>query len=189
MRLKRHETEVFSMSFLDCICCGFGAMILILVITETGQPVILEKTRIDTQGTVAKLQEELHVIRGETDVLNREMRGRVEQLSKERDRLARLQGDLSMIKANSRQPEGRLSRTPESELVAAYQKLTAEMERLMKSAIAVRRATRWWHSGRQRVHHFSPILGHAGVQLAGRAPDAERDPRHVPAGQGHSDHG
>ena len=32
MRLKRRETEVFSLSFLDCICCGFGAIILIFVL-------------------------------------------------------------------------------------------------------------------------------------------------------------
>jgi len=135
MRLKRHETEVFSMSFLDCICCGFGAMILIMVITETAQPVVLEKTRIDTRGTVSKLQEELYVIRGETDVLNRELRGRIEQLSTERDKLARLQGDLSTVKGEfaGSQKDAAFENTMESELVAAYQKLTAEMERLLKS--------------------------------------------------------
>ena len=81
MKLKRHETEVFSMSFLDCICCGFGAMILILVLTETGQPIVLEKVRKDMHGQVAKLQAELYEIRGETDVLNRDLKGRIVQLS------------------------------------------------------------------------------------------------------------
>ena len=28
-RRQRRDTETFSMSFLDCICCGFGAMILL----------------------------------------------------------------------------------------------------------------------------------------------------------------
>lgn len=135
MRLKRHETEVFSMSFLDCICCGFGAMILIMVITQTAQPVVLERARVDSKGQVLKLQEELHEIRGETTVLNRELRGRVEQLSEERNKLARLQGDLTTVKGQyaASQNEAEFQNVMESELVAAYQKLTAEMERLLKS--------------------------------------------------------
>lgn len=32
MARKRRSTEVFSMSFLDCICCGFGAVILVFMI-------------------------------------------------------------------------------------------------------------------------------------------------------------
>lgn len=30
---KRRNFEVFSLSFLDCICCGFGAMLLLFVLT------------------------------------------------------------------------------------------------------------------------------------------------------------
>ena len=135
MKLKRHETEVFSMSFLDCICCGFGAMILILVLTETGQPIVLEKVRKDMHGQVAKLQAELYEIRGETDVLNRDLKGRIQQLSTERSKLARLQGDLSTVKGkyNTSQKEAEIQNSEEGQLVAAYQKLTAEMERLMAS--------------------------------------------------------
>ena len=33
MKFKRRETEVFSLSFLDCICCGFGAILLLFVLT------------------------------------------------------------------------------------------------------------------------------------------------------------
>ncbi len=33
MRRKRKSTEVFSLSFLDCICCGFGAVLLLFVLT------------------------------------------------------------------------------------------------------------------------------------------------------------
>ena len=38
---KRRETEVFSLSFLDCICCGFGAVLLIFLLT------IAKKTDVD----------------------------------------------------------------------------------------------------------------------------------------------
>ena len=36
--LRRRSVEVFSLSFLDCICCGFGAIILLLVLTDVGKP-------------------------------------------------------------------------------------------------------------------------------------------------------
>ena len=35
---KRREFEVFTLSFLDCICCGFGAIILLLVLTTWAAP-------------------------------------------------------------------------------------------------------------------------------------------------------
>lgn len=38
---KRRETEVFSLAFLDCICCGFGAVILVFILT------ISQKTHVD----------------------------------------------------------------------------------------------------------------------------------------------
>ena len=31
--IRRRQAQVFSLSFLDCICCGFGAIILIFVIS------------------------------------------------------------------------------------------------------------------------------------------------------------
>ncbi len=34
---KRRDTEVFSMAFLDCICCGFGAVLLIYILTVSQQ--------------------------------------------------------------------------------------------------------------------------------------------------------
>lgn len=34
---KRRDTEVFSMAFLDCICCGFGAVLLIFILTVAQQ--------------------------------------------------------------------------------------------------------------------------------------------------------
>lgn len=96
-RRVRRETEVFSLSFLDCICCGFGAIILLLVLSEYGQPIQLEQAKKDLDAQIAKLQEELYELRGTSMVLERELRGRIEQLSEEQLRVARLRGDLSAI--------------------------------------------------------------------------------------------
>ena len=78
MKLRRRDAEVFSLSFLDCICCGFGAIILLLVLSEFGQPLVLEKSREQLDAQVKRLQKELFDIRGETDVLERELKGRVD---------------------------------------------------------------------------------------------------------------
>jgi hypothetical protein len=84
------------------------------------------------QAQLLRLQEELHAIRGETDQLNRELQGRVAELSAERARLARVQGDLTEARGEfaATRSDARVSNVVESELVSAYQELTAEMERL-----------------------------------------------------------
>ena len=37
---RRRYVEAYSLSFLDCICCGFGAIILLLVLSKIYEPVI-----------------------------------------------------------------------------------------------------------------------------------------------------
>jgi len=133
VRRKRNRDEGgFSLAFLDCICCGFGAVILLLVLVKFGEPVTLERTRENLDALIDRLEEELHEIRGETHVLNRELPGKEEQLSEERVRIARLRGDLSKIQgefAGSRSLS-EVSEIIEGRLVAAQQELTEEMKRL-----------------------------------------------------------
>jgi len=80
-RRRTRDFEVFSMSFLDTICCAFGAMILLFVLSKFGEPAALEKSRVDLQGRVLALQKELEQIRGETQVLNRDLTTREQQLA------------------------------------------------------------------------------------------------------------
>jgi hypothetical protein len=132
MKLKRRETEVFSLSFLDVICCGFGAIILLLVLSEYGQPVVIERSRQDLEAQIKKLQEELFVIRGDSERLERELKGRVDVLARERQNLAKAAGDVSSIRgefAASRQ-NAAVSNIVENELLSAYQELEAENKRL-----------------------------------------------------------
>ena len=53
MRRRRRNVEAFSLSFLDCICCGFGAIILLLVLSKIYEPVIIEKTQDDLESLIA----------------------------------------------------------------------------------------------------------------------------------------
>jgi hypothetical protein len=131
---RRRDVEVFSLSFLDCICCGFGAIILLLVLTEVNQPVELEKSRKNLDGQVRALQEQIAVIRGETDELNRELKGSRETLDSERLKLSRLAGDVSQVRGQyaASQEDASVSNRVEGGLVSAYQQLSSEMQRLLK---------------------------------------------------------
>src|SRR5690606_19897650 len=95
--------------------------------------VVIERQREDLTQQIVRLEDELFHIRGETDILNRDLKGRIEQLSEERTRLARARGDLSTVRGefSTSRRESQFQNSTEKELVAAQQRLTAEMERLM----------------------------------------------------------
>lgn len=128
---RRRNVEAFSLSFLDCICCGFGAIILLLVLSKIYEPVIIEKTQDDLEQLIALLQQELFDIRGETSVINRDLDSVRRQASSTKLRLARLQGELNTVNgqyavtqkdSETVIDEGALKRTK--------QRLTDEMRRL-----------------------------------------------------------
>lgn len=130
---RRRNVEVFSMSFLDCICCGFGAIILLLVITKTAEPVILEESTRELDGLVLQLREQVHEIRGETTVLNRELVSRRDQLAEQKQKLARLQGDLSYVRGQfeASQQDAEIANKLQERLASARQSLSEEMQRLL----------------------------------------------------------
>ncbi|MBU6211604.1 MAG: VWA domain-containing protein [Gammaproteobacteria bacterium] len=141
MKRKQRDTEIFSLSFLDVICCGFGAIILLLVLSEFGQPLVIEKSRNDLELQLKKLQEELFVIRGDSERLERELRGRVDLLQKERLNFARAAGEMSSLRGQydtSRQ-EAAVSNIVENELLSAFQDLQAENQRLIQMSQARRK--------------------------------------------------
>jgi len=132
MRQRRAPAE-FSLSFLDVICCGFGAVILLLMITKTVQPQILERSTVEAAGRVADLTEQLFEIRGETTVLNRELSAKQEQISEFNERIAILQGALA--RTRSRYDSLDVTRNSnsiiEQELAIARQALSDEQRRLL----------------------------------------------------------
>ena len=135
MKTRRRDIEIFSLSFLDCICCAFGAVILLFVLSKFAEPIIIEDLREDLESVIERLEEELHEIRGETVILNRELTAKKEQLSEEKQRLARLQGDLSEIKGQfaASKSNAQVQNIIEGKLAKAMQELTEEARRLLKN--------------------------------------------------------
>jgi hypothetical protein len=132
MRKRNRNVEAFSLSFLDCICCGFGAIILLLVLSKIYEPVVLEETREDLDQLIARLQEELFDIRGETDVVTRALSAKQLETSETKMTLAQLQKELDTVQGQYRllKEQDPTKDADEGELRAARQRLTEEMRRL-----------------------------------------------------------
>ena len=132
-RRRTRDFDVFSMSFLDTICCAFGAVILLFVLSKFGEPKALEQSRVELEGQIIAMEQELNEIRGEANILNRELKARKEQLSEESLRLARLRGDLSNLRGQFKasKQEADVANQIEGQLVSAQQKLTVEMKRVL----------------------------------------------------------
>jgi len=130
---RRRNIEGISIAFLDVIACGFGAVILMLILTKVFEPIIIEEIAVELEGVLEEKERQLYDIRGETSILNREMISREDQLSVARRRLARLQAELSKIQGQfaASSQDAEVNNIIQGKLAAAQQDLTAEMRRLL----------------------------------------------------------
>ncbi|MEM8768558.1 MAG: hypothetical protein AAGE43_14005 [Pseudomonadota bacterium] len=93
----RRGAEEFSVSFLDVICCGFGAVILLLIITKTVEPIILEETQVNLEGVVEDREDALFEIRGQVRELKRQVTDSRAALDDNLIELAALERELTKI--------------------------------------------------------------------------------------------
>ena len=130
MKRQRRELQEASISFLDVISCGFGAIVLLLVIARVGDPSALEEAEEALRGTVKEFQQKLFDVRGESVVLNDQLKSRKQQLSELTERVARLKAKLASVDKQALTIS--LSQARETEqLQLVMQILTEEMERLV----------------------------------------------------------
>jgi hypothetical protein len=133
MKRARRVSEPFNISFLDVITCGFGAIILLLMIARPGTPPVLELSPQPDRGVIRDLQEELFQLRGEARVLNRDLTAKREQLSQWKLRVARLQQQLADVEHSETSVADQLAVNAaiKGRLELALQQLTDEMQRLL----------------------------------------------------------
>lgn len=132
MRRQRRDVEGANLSFLDAIACGFGAIILLLVLTKTAEPFILEDTTQNLDGLVKDLENRVYEIRGEVKTLNSELTTKTEQLSRYKERIARLADALSLLqgRTDENEPAAGTPEVLEKQLLAARQRLNEVQQRL-----------------------------------------------------------
>lgn len=136
----RRGIEIFSLSFLDCVCCGFGALILLLVLSKTAEPVIFEQDREDLDRQAADLQVQLSELHEQSHALNRELVRQKHQAVLEIENIARLQDELSSVQGrySTARGEAAVQNTIEGQLARARQTLSEEMRRLQAREPRVR---------------------------------------------------
>jgi len=128
-RRRQRPAQEVSLSFLDVISCGFGAIVLLMLIAKTVDPSAFEAGE-DLEGKVRDLQEQVFDVRGEAEVLNRDLISKEEQLSEIRLRVARLQAQLASLE-KQQDAVAQVDTTERDELTLALQVLTEEMQRLL----------------------------------------------------------
>ena len=130
---KRREIQEASIAFLDVITCGFGAIILLLVISKIGLPteeVVEEPQRLDTE--LETLQTELFGLRDASKALVAQHQSKDDELAQAKAEIARLNRRLSASENESQslEAESAAKNKIEGQLQAAIQSLTDEMKRL-----------------------------------------------------------
>jgi len=136
MARRRRGIEVFSLSFLDVVSCGFGAVILLLIIARTAEPLVIQRVQADLRATVARLGRDIQGTESRAATLDRKVRAQRAARDRARAPIPRLEAELSAIQA--RLPVARAGTRAEDviagRLTEARQKLTAEMRRLRARA-------------------------------------------------------
>ena len=148
--MARRRFHVFSMSFLDIISCGFGAVVLFFVIINAQVRLRADAERIDLLSESTQLEVEvlegrkdLLQLRGERDTLDERRAIAIEELRKLRERLAALLAELAEYERLGTQSE------------ESVEKLRADVDRLreMQEELEARVAEAEEGTG-QRVRGF-----------------------------------
>jgi hypothetical protein len=136
MKKNRRKIEVFSISFLDIITAGFGAIILLLLIARSSEPPSLEP---QSQGD-AVLQEQVLAMQRQRQALTQALDAKREELAAWKEKVARLQNSLSRLQAQeiAQHRDASSQASLKEELQLALQELTAEMQRLQAQRREIR---------------------------------------------------
>lgn len=131
--IRRRGIEEFSVSFLDVICCGFGAIILLLMVTKTLEPIVLEDSNLDLSEQIAAREQAVFEIKGQIEQLRQQIADENAQLqlslSHQDDVQQQLSDILGRFKTMTEASENISSEN--MQLASARQSLTDEMEQLL----------------------------------------------------------
>ena len=131
--IRRRGIEEFSVSFLDVICCGFGAVILLLMLTKTLEPEVLEDSNLDLSERVAAREDALFELRGQITQLRNQLSDESQQLEQSLTQQITVQTQLSDVLAryDTLSEASKNISTENRQLASARQSLTDEMEQLL----------------------------------------------------------
>ena len=140
MKLFRRDNEAISIAFLDVITCGFGAIILLLMIAKFGDPPEPEEPDDPRISQISSLQRSLFTVQHEARELDRALTSKAEQLATWKSESKRLNKELAAARNRSKsiRDTAALNAAILGELKVAQQRLTEEMRRLYQQRDRVR---------------------------------------------------
>ena len=139
MKRKRRSIEVFSLSFLDVISCGFGAIVLLLVIMKISEPGVIEESTRDMSFAIEQRSNEVTALRDQSARLfltTEQLRAEEQQLL---DQIAGLNQQLAGAREEQKDKLVEFSSQEAvlRQLYRARQDLTEEMIRLQQQKTTV----------------------------------------------------
>ena len=131
--IRRRGIEEFSVSFLDVICCGFGAVILLLMLTKTLEPQVLESSNLDPSERIAARENALFELRGQIEQLRQRLQEEQKPVDDSEQQRRNVQSQLTEVLARyaTLLQENENISTENQQLASARQSLTDEMEQLL----------------------------------------------------------
>lgn len=133
MRRQRREVEGASLAFLDVISCGFGALIILLVLTKVFEPMIVTQTRSNLEHYISALQQDLKDLHAQRVNLNRQLIQERETKQSVLDQLAQLKKNVNALKSKYQdvRDNSTVNNLVAGKLASAKETLTAEMKQLL----------------------------------------------------------
>ncbi len=137
---RRRKINPFSLSFLDCICCGFGAVILLYVIINARAAAVRNKEVMDLRGEVSRL--DFEVLKGEKNLVRvrNALDETIEELARTEGRSRELLEQIKRIEVELAESEHTTLATEEhaNKLKADLKSLEEEINRLQAAVEADR---------------------------------------------------
>lgn len=161
--MRRRQANVFSLSFLDCMCCGFGAVVLLFLLINTGsvrktdervreltaearlrEEEILDGRRdlVVLRNVVAEIEEERVEAHGRSARVLQELETATEELAEfsldtlaQKQSLAQLKADLQSLEEDQKRLEG--ASLSQEEQGAALRSVVGEGDRQYVTGLKV----------------------------------------------------
>ncbi len=127
-RRRDRDFQIFSLSFLDAICCAFGALILIMVLAQVGRPKVIEAINTTLKGTIERREAQLGALSAASEALVRDLPSAEAAALRQHEHRLALERELARLNAAA---GGTPGHRDAAELAAAEESLTPEMRRLL----------------------------------------------------------
>ncbi len=169
MARRRRQTQVFSLSFLDCMSCGFGAVILFFMIINAQ---VKETTEDDPTNLMAETTRlETEVLEGRKNLVL--ARNTIEELE---DRRQTAQGQIEQILALIEELRAELSRYDEDTLakIERVEQLRSDIRSLEEEVERLQRLADEQEAEGERIREFDQEGQGSRQYLTGLKLDGER---------------